>query len=87
MNMILMPMWLLSGSFFPVSGASPWLRVVMLANPMTWPTEALRQALGSSGSSPPAAAASPAVVWALTAALAGAGVAFAWLVLGRRRSA
>jgi len=45
MNLFLMPMWLLSGALFPVSGAPEWLRVVMAANPMTYGLAALRRAL------------------------------------------
>ncbi len=32
-NLILIPLWLLSGALFPASGASGWLRWVMLAEP------------------------------------------------------
>lgn len=39
MSIFLMPMWLLSGSFFPGEG---WLRWVMAANPMTYMTAGLR---------------------------------------------
>lgn len=79
MNLILMPMWLLSGSFFPVAGAAPWLRAVMRANPMTWSTEALRQALQPGDTFAPAG-----VVWGVAVALALAGVGAASAVVGRR---
>lgn len=46
MNLVLMPMWLLSGAFFPVDGASPWLRWLMLLNPLTWGVECVRGSLG-----------------------------------------
>lgn len=45
MNMVLMPMWLLSGAFFPVEGASSWIGWLMTANPMTYGVTALRRAL------------------------------------------
>ena len=45
MNLLLMPMWFLSGALFPASTAWPGLRAVMLANPLTWGLDALRQAL------------------------------------------
>ncbi|MBM3801248.1 MAG: multidrug ABC transporter permease [Acidimicrobiia bacterium] len=45
MNLLLVPMWLLSGALFPMSGASSWVRIVMLANPMTYAMSALRQVL------------------------------------------
>ena len=45
MNLLLMPMWLLSGAFFPLSGAPQWLAWIMRVNPMTYATAALRQVL------------------------------------------
>ncbi|MDH4249200.1 MAG: ABC transporter permease, partial [Deltaproteobacteria bacterium] len=45
MNLLLMPMWLLSGAFFPASGASTWVWAVMMANPLTHGLTALRAAL------------------------------------------
>lgn len=45
MNLVFMPMWLLSGAFFPVDGAAGWLRWLMRANPLTWCTEAVRDGL------------------------------------------
>lgn len=44
-NLFLIPAWLLSGALFPLAGASPWVRYVMLANPLTYGTEALRALL------------------------------------------
>jgi ABC-2 type transport system permease protein len=44
-NLFLIPLWLLSGALFPLNGASGWLRVLMLANPLTYGVEALRQLL------------------------------------------
>ena len=44
-NLILLPLWMLSGSLFPASGASGWLRWIMLANPLTYGVDALRNAL------------------------------------------
>ncbi len=45
MNLILLPIWLLSGAFFPASGVSPWLAWVMQANPLTYGMAALRHCL------------------------------------------
>jgi ABC-2 type transport system permease protein len=45
MNLLLVPMWLLSGAFFPPSGAPPWLAALMRANPLTYGVAALRWAL------------------------------------------
>jgi len=50
-NLLLIPLWLLSGSLFPLSGASGWLRFCMLCNPLTYGVEALRSALYPGGSS------------------------------------
>ncbi|MBW4027157.1 ABC transporter permease [Acidipila rosea] len=44
-NLILLPLWMLSGSLFPASGASGWMRLVMLLNPLTYGVDALRNAL------------------------------------------
>src|SRR5688500_11895814 len=45
MNLLLMPMWFLSGALFPPSGAWPPLRWVMFANPLTHGLAALRRAM------------------------------------------
>src|ERR1700747_3150940 len=44
-NLFLIPLWLLSGALFPLSGASGWLRIVMRLNPLTYGVEALRALL------------------------------------------
>jgi ABC-2 type transport system permease protein len=44
-NLFLIPLWLLSGALFPLSGASGWLRVIMRLNPLTYGVEALRDLL------------------------------------------
>lgn len=45
MNLILLPIWLLSGAFFPASGVSPWLSWVIAANPLTYGMAAFRRCL------------------------------------------
>lgn len=45
MNLVLVPMWLLSGAFFPASGAAGWVRVLMTLNPLSYGVSALRDAL------------------------------------------
>jgi ABC-2 type transport system permease protein len=45
MNLILLPIWLLSGAFFPASGVTPWLSWVMQVNPLTYAMAALRHCL------------------------------------------
>ena len=44
-NLFLIPLWLLSGALFPISGASGWLRMVMRINPLTYGVDALRELL------------------------------------------
>ena len=80
MNLFLIPMWLLSGSFFPSEGAPGWLRAVMAANPLTYGVAALRRALGGTSPSLPALGVSLAV----TAAFAAAMFAAATAVVARR---
>ena len=41
-NLFLIPLWLLSGALFPLSGASGWMRALMHINPLTYGVEALR---------------------------------------------
>ena len=41
-NLFLIPLWLLSGALFPVSGASGWIRWVMEVNPLTYGLDALQ---------------------------------------------
>ncbi|MFI4882828.1 MAG: ABC transporter permease, partial [Phycisphaerales bacterium JB064] len=48
MNLVLMPMWLLSGAIFPVDGASGWLRALVLVNPLAWCQRAVGAGLGGS---------------------------------------
>jgi ABC-2 type transport system permease protein len=45
MNVILMPIWLLSGAFFPATGVPVWLSWIMLVNPLTYGMAALRRGL------------------------------------------
>ena len=57
MNLILIPIWLLSGSFWPESGAPAVLSWLMRVNPLTYGVAALREALymgqpGAMGSLP-----------------------------------
>jgi len=45
MNLILLPIWLLSGAFFPATGAPVPLRWLMILNPLTYGMAALRRCL------------------------------------------
>lgn len=44
-NLFLIPLWLLSGALFPLSGASGWIRALMHMNPLTYGVEAVRDLL------------------------------------------
>lgn len=82
MNLVLMPMWLLSGAIFPAAGAAPWIRALMYVNPLYWPTAALRHALAPSPTPEPL---SMLWIWAIALAAGATGFALAWLVVGQRR--
>jgi ABC-2 type transport system permease protein len=45
MNLLLMPMWFLSGAVFPLDSAPHWLRVVMVVNPLTYGQRAFSRTL------------------------------------------
>ena len=45
MNLLLVPLWLLSGALFPLAGAPPWLAALMRIDPLTYGVAALRHAL------------------------------------------
>jgi ABC-2 type transport system permease protein len=66
-NLLLMPMWFLSGALFPVEGAAGGLQLVMRLNPVAYGLAAFRQALyGDSG----AGWVGPGTAWAVTVAFA-----------------
>jgi ABC-2 type transport system permease protein len=76
MNVVLLPMWLLSGAFFPLAGAPWWLGLLMRINPLTYGVSALHDLLVVRSAVPaPAASAaagmfSPTTAVAITCALA-----------------
>jgi ABC-2 type transport system permease protein len=49
MNLLLFPMWFLSGALFPASGAPFWLRGLMAMNPMTYGVALLQRGLAGLG--------------------------------------
>ena len=51
MNLLLVPMWMLSGAVFPAGGAAAWIRAVMIVNPMTYGVSALRTVLTDAAAS------------------------------------
>ncbi|MBS1272546.1 MAG: putative multidrug ABC transporter permease YbhR [Candidatus Marinimicrobia bacterium] len=45
MNLLLIPMWLLSGAFFPAEGLPAWLSWIMVVNPLTYGMNLIRGTL------------------------------------------
>jgi len=45
MNVVLMPMWVLSGALFPAEGAAAWIRWVIQVNPLHYGVAAMRRTL------------------------------------------
>jgi len=76
MNLILMPMWLLSGAFFPAHGAAGWLGVLMAINPLRWTTDAIR-----AGITPGAPI--PVLAWIIALIFALLMLALAGAIVGR----
>jgi ABC-2 type transport system permease protein len=79
MNAVLMPMWLTSGAVFPVNDAAGWLRIVAMANPLTWAHSAIRSSLGMTGIE----GAPAGLDWLIAAWFAGGCVVLATAVMGR----
>ncbi|MEO8602736.1 MAG: ABC transporter permease [bacterium] len=85
MNLILLPIWLLSGAFFPASGATSWLAVVMAIDPLTYGMAALRRSLYLGD--PSAVASLPPMLPSLLVLIAFAGVTFWVAVRTAKRAA
>jgi ABC-2 type transport system permease protein len=100
MSVFLLPMWLLSGAFFPSSGAG-WLAWVVRLNPLTYGVAGLRHALqfqphgaqaaggvpraaDSLAGAPVDALPSVAVCWLVTLGFAAAMLLIAWRVAATR---
>lgn len=79
MNLVLMPMLLLSGAFFPLKGSSVIMAWLMRINPLTWPSEVIRGCvLRGVGTV-------TLTEWSLAIAFAALGAGMAWIVIGRGR--
>jgi ABC-2 type transport system permease protein len=98
MSVFLIPMWLLSGAFFPATGDG-WLAWIVRLNPLTYGVAGLRQYLQFSRSDLPVSAgsrneidvgaavdAAPTIglCWIVTLAFAAAMLAIAWKIAGTR---
>jgi len=94
MSVFLLPMWLLSGAFFPVDTPG-WLGWIIRVNPLTYGVAGLRHYLqngvsaGAAATSGAAASAlpSPAVCWAVSLAFAALMLLAAWRIAGTRSTA
>jgi ABC-2 type transport system permease protein len=95
MNLLLMPMWLLSGAFFPppaVGPATPWsqwiLHGLMRANPLTYAVAGVRRTLylGADGGADSRLFWTPSLslCWVVTIAFAVIAFAAAWRIAGQR---
>lgn len=83
MNLLLVPLWLLSGAFFPATGGPLWLQWVMRVNPLTYGVAALRATIEPAGL--PAGLPSPAICAMIVAATAVAAFAADVAVVRRTR--
>ncbi len=85
MNLILIPIWLLSGAFFPADGAPVVLAWIMRLNPLTYGMAALRTGLYLA--EPAAIVAGPGLRFSILVSIAFAVAAFALASRVARRAA
>src|SRR5262249_6387561 len=82
---LLVPLWVLSGAMFPPSANHPAFAAIMRANPMTYTTSAIRDALYGGASASPVAGPSLAMSVGVVAAFAVLAVLLAsWLCYRKR---
>ncbi len=79
MNLVLLPLWLVSGSLFPMAKAHGWVQWLMRANPVTYSVSALRAPLEGHAGVP-----APAVSVIVTACVAASLFAAATASASRR---
>ena len=84
MNLLLIPLWLLSGAVFPATGAHPLVSFVMQINPLTYGVAALRRTLYLSA--PDAVASLPGLWISLFIMIVFGGACFAFAVKTAERS-
>jgi ABC-2 type transport system permease protein len=58
MNLLVMPLYFLSGAMFPLTSAPGWMKPLMTINPLTYGVDALRTVVFSAAESEPASVAS-----------------------------
>ena len=84
MNLFLIPMWLLSGSVFPASGAPSWLKLVIAVNPLTYGLAAVRWSIY--GIAKAAAMSLPSFAVSFAVSVAFSATVFAAAILVTRRT-
>ena len=84
MNLILIPIWLLSGAFWPVAGAPAAMQLTMRLNPLTYGMTALRASLYTGQTA--GASSFPATLFAVAIAVAFALAMFALAVRTAERA-
>ena len=52
MNLLLVPMWMVSGALFPMTTAHGWIKAIMRINPLTYSIAVLNALLGIGGGMP-----------------------------------
>jgi ABC-2 type transport system permease protein len=83
MSVFLLPMWLLSGAFFP-HDVGGWLGWIVRINPLTYGVAGLRHYLQNGMSETAAALPSPALCWLVSLLFAALVLAAAWRIAGTR---
>jgi ABC-2 type transport system permease protein len=53
MNLVLLPLWVLSGALFPAAGAAGWIRAFMVVNPLAYGVAGARRLLLPAEAVPP----------------------------------
>jgi ABC-2 type transport system permease protein len=82
MSVFLLPMWLLSGAFFPMD-VGGWLGWIVRVNPLTYGVAGLRHYLQNGGGEA-AALPSIGICWLVSLAFAGVMLVAAWRIAGTR---
>jgi ABC-2 type transport system permease protein len=85
MNLVLLPMWVLSGAFFPAAGLPGWIVWIMHLNPLTYGLAAIRRCLYLA--SPAAGGAVPGLTPSLAVTVLFAALAFVVAALAAERKA
>jgi ABC-2 type transport system permease protein len=85
MNLLLVPLWLLSGAVFPLTGAPAWLSALMRIDPLTYGVAALRWTFYGSAASLGEGIPGPGAALAILAVLGAAAFAADLWVMRRGR--